>query len=89
MLDGDASMEGAEPEQANLRIEKIDWEKDWRERLEKYREFMQPFLDPIARHQYWLAKQEWRQGLATTEMYVWLTTKELLTENHRLQALNC
>lgn len=39
--DGDAFMESAEPERANLRqTQLLDWEKDYRERLDQYRRFM-------------------------------------------------
>ncbi|KAI7852481.1 hypothetical protein BDC45DRAFT_513486 [Circinella umbellata] len=67
--DEDDFMDSAEPERVNLNnTRKHDWEKEWRERLESYKTFMEPFLDPHTRHAYWQAKQEWRRGLFTTEM---------------------
>lgn len=64
----DVFMSTQEPEHANLHVRKHDYEKELRERLEAYNKFMQPFLDPISRREYWTAKQEWRRGLTTTEM---------------------
>ena len=65
----DDFMDTAEPERVRLNnIRKHDWEKEWRERLETYKKFMEPFLDPHTRRAYWQAKQEWRRGLFTTEM---------------------
>ncbi|KAI7878891.1 hypothetical protein K492DRAFT_132181 [Lichtheimia hyalospora FSU 10163] len=64
----DVLLNTQEPEHANLHIRKHDYEKELRERLEAYNKFMQPFLDPISRREYWTAKQEWRRGLTTTEM---------------------
>ncbi|KAG0164971.1 hypothetical protein DFQ30_009145 [Apophysomyces sp. BC1015] len=66
--DDDFMMDSVEPEQANLKGSKYDWEKDWNERLERYKEFMRPYLDKSTHEAYWHAKQHWRQGLATTEM---------------------
>lgn len=49
-------------------LEARDWEKEWLERLESYKKFLEPYHDKYMRDQYWFAKQQWRQSLITTEM---------------------
>ncbi|CAO3636362.1 unnamed protein product [Cunninghamella echinulata] len=59
-------LETSEPEIAHLK--ERDWEKEWNEKLSSYKAFISQYLDKDIRHQLWLKKQEWRQGLVTTEL---------------------
>ncbi|CAO3698124.1 unnamed protein product [Rhizopus stolonifer] len=62
----DFQMDTADPEVAHL--EQRDWDAEWKERLDMYKDFLKLYCDKEKRHASWLAKQEWRRGLLTTEM---------------------
>lgn len=64
--DDDFQMDSADPEIAYLAQK--DWDAEWQERLQMYKDFLRLYQDKEKRHAYWLAKQEWRRGLLTTEM---------------------
>ncbi|KAI8357242.1 hypothetical protein BD560DRAFT_198068 [Blakeslea trispora] len=74
----------AEPEVAHLKHK--DWEKEWHDRLEDYRQFLKPYLDKDVKMAHWHTKQAWRRGLTTTEMLLRkdMAIKPPLTEVNQL-----
>ncbi|CAO3640124.1 unnamed protein product [Cunninghamella blakesleeana] len=61
-------MEASEPEIAHLTNR--NWEKEWNEKLDSYKDFISVYLDKSMRHDIWLAKQKWRRSLITTELLI-------------------